>query len=262
MFTKSGFPSILGLGTKMANGLKVGEVAKRTGITIRTLHHYDEIGLLPPSLRTDSGHRLYSSDDLARLQQIVSLRQLGFSLQDAKACLERDDFSPVETLRTHAARLRIAIREQQALCDRMEGLARLLGGAEEVSADRFLEIIEEITRMEQYYTPDQLAQLKQRADELGPEGMQAAQNEWPRLMAAMKAEMDAGTDPADPRVQKLARRWKELVDSFTGRDPGIAASLQRLWKEQGSNLAAQHGLPFDPRLMEYSAKAQAILPQE
>jgi DNA-binding transcriptional MerR regulator len=243
-------------------GLKVGDVAKRTGITVRTLHHYDEIGLLRPSLRTDSGHRLYVPEDLARLQYIVSLRQLGFSLEETKACLDRGDFSAVQTLRTHAARLRLAIREQQSLCDRLEGLARLLAAAEEVSADRFLEIIEEMTRMENYYTPEQLAQLKQRADRLGAEGMKAAQDEWPRLMDAMKAEMEAGTAPSEPRVQKLARRWKELVDSFTGGDPGIAASLQKLWQEQGANLAAQHGMSFDPRLMEYSAKAQASLAQD
>ena len=62
------------------DALKIGELASRTGLTVRTLHHYDEIGLLKPSHRTDSGHRLYTVRDLGRLQQIVSLRQLGFSL--------------------------------------------------------------------------------------------------------------------------------------------------------------------------------------
>lgn len=61
--------------------LKVGELARRTRLTIRTLHHYDEIGLLRPSLYTGSGHRLYTAGDVARLQQVVSLRQLGFSLE-------------------------------------------------------------------------------------------------------------------------------------------------------------------------------------
>ena len=72
--------------------LKVGELAKRTGLTVRTLHHYDEIGLLRPSLHTESGHRLYTLRDLARLQQIVSLRQLGFSLDQVRECLDRPDF--------------------------------------------------------------------------------------------------------------------------------------------------------------------------
>src|SRR6476620_1521247 len=59
--------------------LRVGELAKRTGLTVRTLHHYDEIGLLKPSLHT--GYRLYTATDVARLQQVLSLRQLGFSLE-------------------------------------------------------------------------------------------------------------------------------------------------------------------------------------
>ena len=60
---------------------KVGEVAKRTGISIRTLHHYDDIGLVSPSQHTDSGHRIYSHQDVQRLQQVLILRSLGFSLE-------------------------------------------------------------------------------------------------------------------------------------------------------------------------------------
>ena len=69
--------------------LKVGELAKRTGLTVRTLHHYDEIGLLRPSLRTEAGHRLYTTVDVARLQQVLSLRQLGFGLEEVRDCLGR-----------------------------------------------------------------------------------------------------------------------------------------------------------------------------
>ncbi len=83
--------------------LKVGELAKRTGLTIRTLHHYDEIGLLKPSLHTAAGHRLYTAADIARLQQVLSLRQLGFSLEQVRDCLDRPGFSPLEVIRLHVA---------------------------------------------------------------------------------------------------------------------------------------------------------------
>ena len=59
----------------MAEAMKIGELAKQTGLSIRTLHYYDEIGLLCPSHRYDIGHRLYSDEDIIRLQQILSLRQ-------------------------------------------------------------------------------------------------------------------------------------------------------------------------------------------
>ena len=71
-----------------SRGMKVGELAKRTGLSVRALHYYDEIGLLQPSEVTESGHRLYGEAELVRLQQIKSLRQLGFSLDEIRACLD------------------------------------------------------------------------------------------------------------------------------------------------------------------------------
>src|SRR5215475_8083746 len=93
--------------------LKVGELAKRTGLTVRTLHHYDEIGLLKPSLHTESGHRLYTAADVARLQQVVSLRQLGLSLEEVYGCLARPGFSPLEVIGLHIARLREQVELQR-----------------------------------------------------------------------------------------------------------------------------------------------------
>ena len=93
--------------------LKVGELARRTGLTVRTLHHYDDIGLLKPSLHTDSGHRLYTDSDIERLQQILSLRHLGFALEEVRACLDRSDFSPLEVIDLHIAALTKADRARR-----------------------------------------------------------------------------------------------------------------------------------------------------
>src|SRR5262245_5770277 len=121
--------------------LKVGELAKRTGLTIRTLHHCDEIGLLKPSLHTESGHRIYTAADVARLQQVLSLRQLGFGLEEVRACLDRPEFAPLEVIRLHVARLREQIELQRGLCERLEGLATYFEMAGTVSADQFLQAI-------------------------------------------------------------------------------------------------------------------------
>src|SRR5205085_6040000 len=96
--------------------LKVGELARRTGLTVRTLHHYDDIGLLRPSLHTEAGHRLYTAADVARLQQVLSLRQLGFTLEEVGTCLDGPGFSPAELIRLHVARLREQIELQRGLC--------------------------------------------------------------------------------------------------------------------------------------------------
>src|SRR5215475_6524089 len=76
-----------------ADAMKVGDLAKRTGLSVRTLHYYDEIGLLQPRNVTTAGHRVYGVAELARLQRIKSLRQLGFSLDEIRSCLDAPEFS-------------------------------------------------------------------------------------------------------------------------------------------------------------------------
>jgi DNA-binding transcriptional MerR regulator len=238
--------------------LKVGELARRTGLTVRALHHYDAIGLVRPSLHTEAGHRLYTAGDVARLQQVLSLRQLGFSLEEARACLDRPGFSPLEVVRRHADRLREQIALQRELCERLEGLATAFGAAGDVSADDFLRAIEVMTMIENYYTPEQLEALRRRREEAAAAGRDIAaegQAAWAELFAQLKVEMEKGTDPADPRVQALEQRRRELVNAFTGGDKGMEQSLTRLWQEQGDKLAALHG--YDPKLMEYLAKVVA-----
>jgi MerR family transcriptional regulator, thiopeptide resistance regulator len=224
-------------------------------LTIRTLHHYDEIGLLKPSLHSESGHRLYTSGDVARLQQVLSLRQLGFGLEEIKACLDRPGFSPLEVIRLHVARLREQIDMQQKLCDRLEALAAHFQAAGEVSADAFLQTIEVMTMIEQYYTPEQLEYFRKQ-HEADPEGTtkRARQGEadWAKLIADLKTEMETGTDPADPKLRAHEQRRQALVNAFTGGDAAIEQSLTRMWTEQGDKLCAQFGM--DPKVMEYMRK--------
>jgi DNA-binding transcriptional MerR regulator len=221
-------------------------------LTIRALHHYDEIGLLKPSLHTTAGHRLYTADDVARLQQVLSLRQLGFSLEEVGACLNRPDFSPLEVIRLHVGRLRRQIELQRMLCERLEALAGYFRPAGEVSADEFLRAIEAMTMVENYYTPEQMEYLKKRREEVGEERARQGPALWAELWAQFQAEMERGTDPADPQVQELEKRRQALVHEFTGGDAGIEQSLRRMWTEQGDKLAAQMG--FDPKVLAYMHK--------
>jgi DNA-binding transcriptional MerR regulator len=241
-----------------SDALKVGELARRTGLTVRTLHHYDEIGLLRPSLHTDSGHRLYTAADVARLQQVLSLRQLGFSLEQVRDCLDRPDFSPLEVIRLHVARLREQINMQRGLCERLEAIAEQFGPAGEVSAEVFLQAIEVMTMIENYYTPEQLESFRKRREEAAAAGQDIAKQgtaDWAELLAQVRVEMEKGTDPADPRLQALEKRRQALVSAFSGGDAGIEQSLKRLWTEQGDKLCARFGI--DPKLMEYLGKISA-----
>jgi DNA-binding transcriptional MerR regulator len=78
---------------------KVGEVARLARVSVRTLHHYDELGLLAPSRRSESGYRLYSDGDLTRLQQILFYRELGFELEEIRSIMADPEFDRAEALR-------------------------------------------------------------------------------------------------------------------------------------------------------------------
>jgi DNA-binding transcriptional MerR regulator len=233
---------------------RIGEVATATGLTVRTLHHYDEIGLLTASGRSDAGYRLSSDDDVRRLYRIVAFRRLGDALGELGALLERDGGEPRAVVRDQLARLDAELELKGRLRERLTRLLDALEGADGAAADLFLEAIEGMTMAEQYYTPDQLAQLDERRRALGEEGMARAQQEWADLIAQAEALRAGGVDPSDPRAQVIAARWQALVERFTGGDPGVRASLQRLYETEGAERAS-HGM-VSPQLMEWMGRAQ------
>ena len=109
---------------------------------------------------------------------------------------------------------------QAALRDRLVRILGALGGHAGPSAGQLIETIEVMTMHEQYYTPEQLEQLAARREALGEEGMRKAQDDWAELIAAVEAEREKGTDPADPRVQ-------ELIGPLAGADPGVHGRRSR-----------------------------------
>lgn len=239
---------------------KIGELAHRTGLSVRMLRHYDEIGLCRPAKRSAAGYRLYSEADLHRLQQVVSLRQLGLSLEEVRICLDGRQLSAEQVIELQLERLNAMIARQQKLRSRLVAILERLRMSENISPDDLIQLIEETTMFEKYYTPEQLDELRQRADDLGPEGMQKAQEDWTTLIEEVRIEMEKGTDPAEERVLELARRWNGLIAAFTGGNPEIRNSLDRLWEEQRNELSSRHGPGLDPRMMEYIGQARAKLP--
>lgn len=214
---------------------KVGQLARQTGLSVRTLHHYDKIGLLSPSYRTRTGHRLYARADILRLQQIVSLKQLGFSLNEIRDCFNREGFSPQRVIHMHISHLKGQIERQTRLCARLEAIAACLDSAREVSVEDLMQTIEVTTMMEKYYTPEQQKELSRRAQIIGEDRIRQSEKEWAALIEQVRAEMDSGTDPASPVVQQLAQRWMGLLrefTEFTGGDPGIQKSVSAMWRQE------------------------------
>ena len=237
--------------------LKVGELARRTGLTVRTLHHYDEIGLLSPSRRTPSGHRLYALAEVRRLQQIASLRQVGLPLDDIRRCLDRPEYTLEQVLEVQIRRLRDELTRQQRVLAELERLRdRVRDEPEDVSLDDLTRSVQATVDYGRYYTPEQVEQLARRGAELGPERIRQSQLEWTELFEAFEGAMDQGLDPASDEVQALARRALALVQEFTGGDEGIRASLARMYEaEGGERVLARHGQPLRKGLWDYYIEA-------
>jgi len=234
---------------------KVGELARLAGVSVRTLHHYEAIGLLVPSSRTASSHRLYARSDVERLTRITALTGLGFSLEQVRTALDDESWTPSRLVEAHLHRSRELLDEQAGLVARLEHLhATLLAGNDEIQT--LFDTMETMAMIEKYYTKEQLAQLEQRRQQIGDEAIRKVELEWQDLFAAIKAEMDAGAPPDAPAVQKYARRAAELIGMFTGGDPGIEASLARMYTQEPVEKIHPG---FDPALFAYLQKAMAAL---
>jgi MerR family transcriptional regulator, thiopeptide resistance regulator len=231
-----------------SQSIKIGELAKRTGVSVRTLHYYDEIGLLRPSVVTKSRHRLYGAPELVRLQQIKSLRKLGFSLDEVAACLDAPEFSPARVLALHVRQLREQIAKEQRLVALLETLSAEYQSNAMRSPDDFIKVIEEITAIERTFTPDELQEIKDRGERSGPAHITAVEREWPQLIAQVRREILEGTDPTSPRMLPLARRWRDLVREFTGGNPSIERKVRASFV---SNPATMERAGLDPTIFAF-----------
>ncbi len=242
----------------MTEAMKVGELAERTGLSVRTLHHYDDIGLLAPEGRTPSGHRIYGLPQVRRLQQIASLRHLGLSLDEIRECLERPEYSLDRVLALQVERLREDVDRQKRLLRLLVELRRRLAGAEEISVDDIARTIEATTWHEKYYAPEQRTQIARRAEEMGEARIRKGQEDWAELLADFASAMERGLDPGDGQVDALAARAEALIEQFTGGDTGIRESMARMYRDEGAErIMARHGVGLPEGLWAYYGKAMA-----
>ena len=218
----------------------IGEIARRTGLTVRALHHYDAEGLLVPSARTEAGHRRYTDADVARLQQIVSLRAVGLPLSSVRAVLDAGDALAV--VEQHLAHVRARLAHETRLADRLAAFAALLRRNGTPGTDDLLTLIHHTTMFEKHYTPEQLQQLQHRAETLGPDEIQRVQTRWADLFARLDTFRLAGTAPDAPEAQALAAEARTLIAAFTGGDAGIRRSLDTAVAESKPAMHTAWGL--------------------
>ena len=155
---------------------RIGELARETGLTVRTLHHYDQLGLLSPLSRTEGGHRCYTSGDVRRLHRIVALRSLGISLEEIGTLLDGEP-DPTGLLRRQLDVVEERIRKASDLRARLLDVLNNLGRNAEPSTQQLMPLIEETVAMNEPMTPEQFAELKEELQrqvrELGDEDFAA-----------------------------------------------------------------------------------------
>jgi MerR family transcriptional regulator, thiopeptide resistance regulator len=127
---------------------KVGELAGVTGLTVRALHYYEQIGLLRPSRRTSAGHRLYDGADIARLYRISLLRRLGFPLEQITSVLEDPGWQLAAAVDRHLDQAQHRAAAAAGLCTRLAGLAAELARQDNPSAGQLFTILEEMIMLD------------------------------------------------------------------------------------------------------------------
>ena len=145
--------------------MKIGELARIAGVTVRTLHHYDELGLLVPCERTRAGHRLYSAADVERLYRLLALREVGLPLEEIGPLLDRED-GLTDTVRRHLGRVEQQLGALEELRLRLTRLLAAFDGGE-VSTQQFLDAMEAMTMFEKYYTPSSSSSSRSAATSSG-----------------------------------------------------------------------------------------------
>jgi DNA-binding transcriptional MerR regulator len=213
----------------------VKQLADMAGVSRRTLHYYDEIGLLPPADLAENGYRAYADADLLRLQQILFFRELGFSLKEIGKVIDRPDFDQLQALRDHRG----------ALEKRAQRLDRLIGTIDKTLL--FLEgrIIMDKKTIFEGFSEEQQKQYEEEARQTyDPELVDQSVKSWNSYSQAQKEQigaegeanyhamfenMDKGHD--SPEVQATVARWHKHIEYFYTPTYEILRGLGQLYTD-------------------------------
>lgn len=215
----------------------IGELAKASGTTVRTLHHYDEIGLVRPTERTGAGHRRYTAADVRRLYRVRALARLGLSLDEVSAVLARS----MAELRSLLAELEAQAVRIADVRGRVQALLDQLDEQTFSEPERFLSTLEPLHSLDigAYLSPRQQDALRRRADELGADAIEDLKSKWLRLAAKLRERQQEGTPVDDADVRELVARWDAIGAAFRVGDAPVEAAAAKIWQDSGPAIGAE-----------------------
>ncbi len=255
-----------------AADLTVGQAAARLGVTIRTLHHWDEIALARSSSRTPGGYRLYTVDDMERLRRVVVYRELGLDLEGIRAVLDDSAVDIVTALRNQQARLAARIQHLTALSDDLGRMAAahergLLLSADEQTAifgpDWDPEWAAEAKN--RYGDTLQWQQYAERAAGRTPEDWQTIAHASAAVDQALADAMDAGVQPGSTEANALVDRHRDVFSGYFPLTREMQVGLGRMYDADPAYRAHYDGVrpglaSWLRRAIDESARAHGIDP--
>ena len=222
----------------MRGGRTVGEVAALAGVTVRTLHHYDRIGLPSPSGRSAAGYRLYAPQDLDRLHRVLLYRELGFSLEDVAALLT-DDADPEAHLRRQHRLLRDRLDRTQAMVAAVEkemearamGISLTPEERFELFGDGFSEEYEREAE-ERWGDTEAWAQSQRRTAAYTKEDWVRIKEEGEAVERRFAEALRSGVPADSEQAMDIAEEHRQQISrNFYDCPPGMHAGLGRMYVE-------------------------------
>jgi len=216
----------------------VRQVAKMAGVSARTLHYYDEIGLLSPQRNPVNGYRLYERTDVLRLQQILFLRELGFGLEAVRAVIDRPDFNLLDALEQHRVELQERQKRLARLLETVERTILHIKGKIEMEPDELFDGLSEDKQKEyeiearRRYGEEPVNESNQRWNSYPTEKKQAILNEGREIYAAMAEAIPLG--PGSEQAQECVARWHQNLRNFYEPTAEILLGLGDLYNEDAA----------------------------
>ena len=237
--------------------LTIRQLARLAKVSVRTLHHYDQIGLLTPPRQEGNNYRIYDTSALLQLQQILFYKEMGFDLERIKKILDTPGFDYQAALIEHRINLQKKLSEIAQLIETIELTLEQLKGQRNMETNEYFK----------GFSDEQQAKYeKEAAEKWGPEIVNESNNRWKSLNKQEREDFfkkgeritlslrDAmKEDPSSDQVQAIVKEWQEYINFFYDCTPQILLGLGRMYTEDSRFRAFYEKV--DPRLPDFFFKA-------
>ncbi|HCT5173528.1 TPA: MerR family transcriptional regulator [Enterobacter hormaechei subsp. steigerwaltii] len=228
--------------------IQVGELAKRAGITVRTLHHYEQTELLLPSARSAAGYRLYNLADVQRLHMIQALAKAGLELAEIRDFLEQRSLSLAELLDGQITLLDKQLRSIHTLRNRLVELRTGLTDDATPDLESWLQTLELMNMYDRWFSKEELQQLPFAVEK------EALADIWAGLVTEVKHLLEQNVSVTDARATDLASRWMERLEQDTAGKPEFLTRLNEMHSVE-PQMQEQTGIT--PEITDYITRAFA-----